>query len=60
MSNPLNHNDKMKKENRKRRYEKPAVRTVELQQTAQLLQGSPGGVGNRGNYTPVDDNPFGG
>lgn len=50
----------MKKENRKRRYEKPAVRTVELQQTEQLLQGSPGGVGNRGNYTPVDDNPFGG
>ena len=50
----------MKKENRKRRYEKPAVRTVELQQTAQLLQGSPGGVGNRGNYAPFDDNPFGG
>ena len=27
----------MKKENRKRRYEKPAMRTVELQQTAQVL-----------------------
>jgi hypothetical protein len=50
----------MNTDNRKRRYEKPAVRTVELQQTAQLLQGSPGGVGNRSNYIPDDNNPFGG
>ena len=50
----------MKKENRKRRYEKPAMRTVVLQQTAQVLQGSPGGVGSRSNYIPDDNNPFGG
>ena len=60
MSNPLNYNHKMNTDNRKRRYEKPAMRTVELQQTAQLLQGSPGGVGSRSNYIPDDNNPFGG
>jgi hypothetical protein len=43
-------NDKMK-----RKYEKPAFRTIELQHCTQLLQMS----GDRG-YQPTDVNPFGG
>ncbi len=44
----------------KRRYVKPASRMVELQHLTTLLTGSQDGMGGRDNYTPDDDNPFGG
>ena len=44
----------------KRRYVKPASMTIELRPRGILLTGSAGGMGGRDNYTPDDDNPFGG
>ena len=41
----------------KRKYERPTMRVVELQQHAHLLAGSD--FGRRGPYDPTDDNPFG-
>lgn len=49
----------MKTEQR-RPYERPRMWVVPLQQRTQLLAGSPGGFGERPDYTPDDDNPFGG
>jgi len=46
-------------DNRRRRYEKPSVRVVELHSRTMILAGS-GGFRGRDPYTPDDDNPFGG
>ena len=45
--------------NRRRRYEKPTVRVVELHNRTMILAGS-GGMGDRSPYIPDDENPFGG
>lgn len=43
----------------KRKYERAAMRVVELQRHAPLICTS-GGLGDRPDYTPDDTNPFGG
>jgi hypothetical protein len=41
-------------------YERPTVRVVEIQQRGLLMtSGTSGGLGNRGDYTTDDTNPFG-
>lgn len=42
----------------KRKYERPAMLVVELQRHAPLICTS-GGLGDRPDYDPTDDNPFG-
>ena len=42
----------------KRKYERPTMRVVELQHRTMILAGS-GGLGERPDYIPDDDNPFG-
>ena len=43
----------------KRKYERPAMRVVELQHRTMLLQTSSEGLRGRDPYDPTDDNPFG-
>lgn len=48
-------------DNVKRRYVKPAFRTVELfSNRSMILCGSSDGMAGRGGYTPDDISPFGG